>query len=106
MEVAEFALLALERYGIPLVCLGVLAWHHVRTVRLKDKTIAAIDIAAKKALAAVTKDKDAEIKRINEARIADAGASYERSVKVATEFTALMGETNQTLALLSARMPR
>ena len=117
-------------YGLPTVMLLSLAGWHVRTVLRHAKELEKKDADHEKKLVAALKEKDEafiamlrekdsqiaakneEIKRLNEenkrvheARINDAQGSAERMLGVATEFTKLTGETNQTLAVLAERMP-
>lgn len=96
----EVFLEILYRFGLPTALLLLLAWERFHTVRKKDAQITAMQIGQTKALAELAREKDQEIKRLNEARISDAAASTDRSIKVATEFTELVGESNKTNGLM------
>ena len=92
----EFA----KMWGLPFALLLLLAWERFHTVKKKDAQITAMSIAHAKALTALAKEKDEELKRINEARIAEQSASKDSAIKVATEFTKMAGELNTTSELL------
>ena len=81
----------LKLYGLPtafLVAVSVAAW---KMLAAKAKTI---------------RDKDEEIKRVNEARISEQQSSTQLMMSIAQEFTKLSGEQEKTLALLADRMQR
>lgn len=110
----EVFLEILYRFGLPTALLLLLAWERFHTVKKKDAQIAAMSIAHAKRLAtlvaghstmitALAKDKDDELKRVNEARVADQASSTDRSIRVATEFTETAGDHNKTMSLLVDR---
>lgn len=98
----ETILLVLERYGLAtaflgLVCFGgwkLLAQHRQKNAELFNE------------MQRVREEKDAEIKRINEARLEDQKHSNEVMLGVVQEFTGLVGETNKTLVLFKEELTR
>ena len=99
----EVFLEILYRFGLPTALLLLLAWERFHTVKKKDAQIAAMSIAHGKAITKLATDKDEELKRINEARIAEQAGSTDRSVKVATEFIETTAEHQRTLAMMVDR---
>ncbi len=96
----EWWLELLYRFGLPTALLLLLAWERVHTVRKKDAQIAEMSVNHVKTITQLAKDKDEELKRINEARIAEQAASTERSTRVAIEFTETNVSHNATLETL------
>lgn len=81
---ADLLLTLLARYALPTTLLLFLAMYHVRVVRQKDL----------------------EIKRVNEARIRDSQVATERLLGIASEFNELSSEQKSTLLLISDRLRR
>ena len=71
-------------WGLPFALLLGLAVFHARTVRAKD----------------------AEIQRLNEARLKEKDAETTRLLGMQSEFMQLQNEQQQTLNLIAERMPR
>ena len=69
----------IKTFGLPTTLLLMALWHHVRVVGAKDAKL--------EELAAV---KDEEIKRVNEARLAEAQAAADRMMGIAQEFTHIL----------------
>lgn len=119
----------LKVFGLPTLFLGVVslaAWKWIaaltKTITAKDTQLLTQEKAHKKALLDQEKDhkleliaqeqshraelaeKDVEIKRLNDARLAETGAQHERMLTTSTQSTELVGDTNKTLEALATRI--
>ena len=104
----------LKQYGfqaLPTLLLGLLCWHHLRTLSQHRQDLA--DLAKKHdeavkakatARAATFTEKDAEIHRLQEARLEAVETSYKRAMDVAQEANALNREMGESMQAVATRL--
>lgn len=74
----------LAQFGLPTTMLIGLAWYHVKVI----------------------KSKDAEISRLNDARVNEKEEATDRLLGMLQEFNQLQEQQTQTLTLLAERIPQ
>lgn len=114
----ELALEVAKLWGLPTAFLIVVCWAAWKLLGKKDEIIEAKDLALEdqdnehkqelvdkaSAYASSLAEKDAEIKRLNDARLADSLSHGERMLQASKQSTELVAESNQTLKMLSDRI--
>ncbi len=114
----ELFLEVLKLYGLPiavLIAVSAASWKMLgkkdEIIESKDQDLKTQDEEHKQemldkseAYALSMAEKDAEIKRLNDARLDDSLNHAERMLQASKQSTELVAETNQTLAMLAERI--
>ena len=106
-------MVAVERLGLPVVYLGVVSWAAWKLIGSRDKTIKTLSDSLEKAhtdhkteVDQVHKSYQAELKRVNDLRVADGNSSKNELLDIVKEFNENTSELTEVMrAVESSQRP-